>query len=147
MSKKREDEMVESTLTTPVEKDPGLFRDLWHQVRLVMRLMADADVPIYLKVLPIATVAYLLWPVDLIADILPGLGQMDDLMVLLVGSKVFIDLAPQLAVDRHLKNIREAAGYMWKGDEPTAVGEDDEIDDQIIIDGQVINEKGPEDIE
>ena len=37
----------------------GLFRNLINHGRLVLRLMTDGRVPIYLKALPIAALAYL----------------------------------------------------------------------------------------
>ena len=41
-----------------------------------------------------ALALYLLWPVDLLADPFLGLGQLDDLAVLLVAVELFIALAP-----------------------------------------------------
>ncbi len=46
----------------PMKKDPGFWRELWQQIRLVFRLVADPEVPFYLKILPFVTVIYLIIP-------------------------------------------------------------------------------------
>ena len=57
-------------------------------------------------------------------------------MVLLVGAKVFIELAPQHVVIKHLNRIRETEGYS-PIEEPeikmgTAVSNDNVIEGEII---------------
>ena len=139
MSKKKEtsDMKADSTISN-TKGNPGFLREAWHQVRMVFKLLRDPAVPLYLKALPFAAVFYLIWPIDLIADIIPGLGQLDDITILLVGAKVFIELAPPDVVMRHLNTLREQDGY--------APLEDD-LDDSIIIDGEVIKEKDPSDLD
>lgn len=112
-------------------KQPGFWREIWQQARLVVRLVRDPEVPFYLKFLPFLAVAYVLFPLDLISDFVPLLGQVDDGMVLLVGSKLFIELSPRTAVNRHMQAIREQDGY----------APDENIADAIIIEVQPDNEK------
>ena len=108
-----------------VEKqNPGFFREKWQQLRLVFRLMADPEVPLYLKAIPFVSVVYFLVPIDILPDALIGLGQVDDLTVLFFGAKFFVDLAPAHIVARHLDEIRAEDGY----------GKD--ISDQIVIEGE-----------
>jgi uncharacterized membrane protein YkvA (DUF1232 family) len=107
-----------------IKNDFGFWRDLWQQARLVYALIKDPSVPIYLKLIPFAAVLYLVFPLDLIPDIALGLGQLDDLTAILVMSKVFIELAPQHIVDRHLTEIRGYDGY-------------EHNDDAVIIDQDV----------
>lgn len=140
MSRKKETSDMKADSTLPDRKtDPGFLREVWQQARMVFKLLRDPEVPFYLKALPFAAVLYLLWPVDLIADIIPGLGQLDDITILLVGAKVFIELAPPDVVIRHMNALREKDGY--------APLEEDELDDSIVIDGEVIKEKDPEDLD
>jgi len=129
--------MAEATLIE--EKKVGLGRSLWQQARLVMRLMGDEGVPVWLKAMPVAAVAYVLFPLDFVPDVIPALGQMDDLGIFIVGMKMFVDLAPVTAVNKHMNAIREADGYGYLND---AVDDDG----SFIIDGEVINEKSPDDI-
>ena len=58
-------------------------------------LVRSPEVPLYLKLLPALAVVYVLLPTDFIPDVFPVLGQLDDVTALLVGAKVFIELALQ----------------------------------------------------
>lgn len=82
--------------------------ELWQQIRLVFYLVKDREVPIYLKVLPFLGVLYALFPIDIIADIVPVLGQIDDLTLLLIGAKVFIEMAPPQVVARYMDQMNAA---------------------------------------
>ena len=121
---------LESALA-PKAKDPGFWREMWQQARLVYYLIRDPEVPFYLKLLPFTAVAYLLFPFDLLADFAPVLGQLDDITALLVGSKIFIELSPPHIVAKHMAAIRARDGY-------TAVStpETDDLAEAIIIDGE-----------
>jgi uncharacterized membrane protein YkvA (DUF1232 family) len=136
MSEEREDDLVntESTLATGV-KEPGFWREIWQQLRLVIYLIRDPEVPIYLKLLPFAGIFYALFPFDLVTDFVPVIGQLDDVTALLVSSKVFIELAPQRVVARHMERIRERDGYSAFGEGvSTADPADDDLADAIVID-------------
>lgn len=128
------------------EKSPGFWREVWQQTRLVFRLMRDPEVPIYLKIVPFVGLLYVIMPIDFISDFVPVMGQLDDITALIVGAKVFIELAPVQVVARHMQEIRVQDGY-----ETIVEGEIvDELDDFIIIDpdtGDTIVQKEPEDLE
>lgn len=127
--------------STPTN-DLGFFRELWQQARLTFSLMLDRQVPLYLKALPFAAIAYLLMPIDFLPDVVPGLGQLDDLGVLLLGAKVFIELAPQDVVQRYLQQY--AGGAKAKG--PTVLDAQppqDQVYDTPeadVIEGVIIDE-------
>lgn len=123
---------MESTLTTDV-KDDGFWKEIWRQARLVWHLLRSPEVPIYLKLVPLAAVIYALIPTDLVPDFLPVLGQLDDLTALLVGAKVFIELSPQDAVARHMQSMRNQAPPAG-ADDGVAVPDGD-VDAAIVIDG------------
>ena len=57
------------------------------------RLWVDPKVPVYLKLIPVLVMAYIVSPVDLLPDVMLGLGLVDDLAVLLMGLRIFADLA------------------------------------------------------
>lgn len=134
MNTEREEKTVKNEKAVALRQDPGFWREMWQQIRLVFRLVRDPEVPIYLKILPFITVVYLLIPLDLLPDVLVGLGQMDDLAVMLLGSKLFIEFVPPHIVARHMQDIREQDGYL-----PRAGEEADSLDalaDTIIIDAE-----------
>ncbi|MFZ0544689.1 MAG: DUF1232 domain-containing protein [Candidatus Promineifilaceae bacterium] len=129
-----DEEQMETTENAldPRMKDPGFWREIWEQVRLVWLLLRDSDVPIYLKLLPLAAVIYVIFPVDLIPDFVVPLGQIDDLTAVLLGAKMFIEMAPQDIVNRHIRAMRMQYGSASLNDvEPS----DKEIDASIIIEG------------
>lgn len=79
----------------------NIFMSLVNRLRLTWRLMMDGRVPIFLKVIPFAPIAYLLWPIDVLPDLFPFLGQLDDLGMFIVGMEAFIALAPRQVVQEH----------------------------------------------
>jgi uncharacterized membrane protein YkvA (DUF1232 family) len=88
-------------------RDPGFWKEIWMQIRLVLALIRDPEVPIYLKLLPAAAVLYVIFPLDFAPDLYPVLGQLDDLTALLVGAKVFVEMAPPHVVARHQQRLGE----------------------------------------
>jgi uncharacterized membrane protein YkvA (DUF1232 family) len=63
-------------------------------VRMVWGILRDPRTPIGLKGMLVAALAYVVFPVDLIPDAIPILGQADDLTILLLVLDVFIQNAP-----------------------------------------------------
>lgn len=116
----------ENDETTLTERDAGFWRDVWNQARLVWLLLKDPEVPIYLKLLPLAAVAYVIFPLDLVPDLMPLLGQVDDISALLLGAKLFIEMSPQEVVARHLDALQAGT---------TAANIDKKVADSIVIDG------------
>ena len=59
----------------------------WQQLLLAYTLIRDPRVPIWTRVaVPAAIAAYVISPVDLIPDVLIGIGQVDDLMLILMAA-------------------------------------------------------------
>jgi uncharacterized membrane protein YkvA (DUF1232 family) len=83
----------------------GVLLEMVRNVRLVWRLLKDKRVAIWAKAIIPATIVYLISPIDLVPDALLGLGQLDDLAVILLGVKFFIDLCPPAIVKEHLADI------------------------------------------
>jgi hypothetical protein len=55
----------------------------WENIRLTWRMLRDPRVAPYAKVLlPVLALVYLISPIDLIPDMILGLGQVDDLGVI-----------------------------------------------------------------
>ncbi len=108
----------------------NLFMSLVNRLRLTWRLMLDGRVPIFLKVIPFAPIAYLLWPIDLLPDLFPFLGQVDDLGMFIVGMEAFIALAPRHVVQEHQAELEagSAAGSSRQQARPRRTSND-------VIDG------------
>ncbi len=73
----------------------GTLRSWWRDLRRIWRLMRDPRTPGWLKLLPLLALIYILSPVDLLPDLMiPGIGALDDLVLLLLVLRVLLDLAP-----------------------------------------------------
>ncbi len=83
----------------------GWLRSLWHRLILAWRLVRDPRIPAATKIIPWSTLAYLISPIDIISDAIPGLGQLDDLTIFLFGLQLFIDLCPPEIVAEHMAVI------------------------------------------
>jgi uncharacterized membrane protein YkvA (DUF1232 family) len=79
--------------------------EMLKQGRLILRLLGDRRVPIWPKLIIPATVAYIVSPIDLLMDPMLGLGQLDDVAVLLIGLKLFVELCPTEIVRQHLEQL------------------------------------------
>ncbi len=98
----------------------GILASIIKNARLVWRLLRDPDVPTSLKIIPPATLLYLLFPIDFIPDLALGLGQLDDIAIILLGVKLFIELCPQEIVRRHLREMSSvSASYREVDEEPS----------------------------
>ncbi len=87
--------------TSDVQHVAGFLGEIIYQLRLIWRLLADRDVPTWVKFIPPLAILYLISPIDLVPDPVLGLGQLDDLAILLLGFKLFVEMCPSSAVQRH----------------------------------------------
>lgn len=73
--------------------------------RLIWALARDPRVPTRQKLVLGAIAGYLVFPIDIIPDFIPVLGQLDDLGVLIFGLDFFIRNAPKEVVEEHMGRI------------------------------------------
>ena len=92
----------------------GAVTQMLRTLRLVWRLLADSRVPIFPKLIILAAAIYVISPVDLIPDLILGLGQLDDLGVAMLAIGVFIQLCPPALVDEHRRAIAAESGGTTK---------------------------------
>jgi uncharacterized membrane protein YkvA (DUF1232 family) len=81
------------------------------RLRLTGRLLRDPAVPIPAKALPLAAVLYLIFPVDFVPDLIPVLGQLDDLGVILLALEAFVHLSPPEPVRFHQAALAQGTRY------------------------------------
>lgn len=82
-----------------LEGRKSVFNEFALRVKLVLRLLGDARVPILIKLLPIGSLVYLLFP-----DIAPG--PIDDFVLIWLGAYLFVELCPQEIVQEHMEALR-----------------------------------------
>lgn len=93
----------------------GMLRDLVMRLKLILRLMGDRRVNFFLKFLPLASLAYLVWPFDLVP--LPVIGALDDAAILWLGSYIFVELCPPNVVQEHMKALTSNMDLVESNDE------------------------------
>jgi uncharacterized membrane protein YkvA (DUF1232 family) len=86
----------------------GMMKDLVMRLKLITRLMGDGRVNFFIKFLPLASLAYLFWPIDAIA--LPIIGALDDAAILWIGSTLFVELCPTSVVNEHMQDLAVSEG-------------------------------------
>jgi len=77
--------------------------------RLYWRLFRDRRVPILTKALLALTLVYVVSPLDVIPDVIPGIGEIDDVVVVLSGLWLFIRLCPPEVVREMVHDIATRA--------------------------------------
>lgn len=120
----------ETESMNPIESATAWIGEFFEQFRLAWRLLMDKRVPNLLKILPLLVVGYLLLPFDFIPDMLLGFGQLDDLAILLIGIRLFINLSPQALVQEHIQALSGGENLWSPGDGP-----------MIDIESQVLNDE------
>ncbi len=89
----------------------GTIRELPAYLRLLAGLMTDGRVSALDRLLVVSAVAYILSPLDFIPDVIPFLGQVDDVFLLV------------LAIQRLVKGAGRATVLdYWRGD-PRAISD------------------------
>jgi len=82
-----------------------MLRALIDQIILTWRLIRDPRVTLWSKAIPVLALAYVLSPLDLIPDFILGLGQLDDLGIILGAMRLFEAVTPDYIVAEHRKEI------------------------------------------
>jgi uncharacterized membrane protein YkvA (DUF1232 family) len=90
---------------------PLALRSLLTQTRLAFRLLREPRVPLLVKAVPILAALYVIWPIDLLPDLFPVLGQLDDLGVALLALELFTKMCPPVVRSFHQEAILQRRGY------------------------------------
>jgi len=114
MSNKKKNSMVDSG-------GGGVFSEISNHFKLVFRLLRDPRVNPFLKLIPVATLIYLVMP-DLI------IGPIDDAAIIGFGLFIFVELCPQGVVDEHKAALAGEIPGQWRDPE--------QIDDEEIVDAE-----------
>ncbi len=84
----------------------GVFNDLANRIKLIIRLMRDARVNPFLKLLPVGTLVYLINPFDI-----PG--PIDDVAIIWLGTYLFVELCPPEVVQEHMAALQQVVPGEW----------------------------------
>ena len=104
----------------------GVLKDFVKRLKLIARLMGDRRVSMFVKLLPLASLAYLIWPADTIP--IPVIGALDDAAILWIGSTLFVELCPPNVVKEHEAELESNL-------------EDGDVGDIVDADATDVNDK------
>ena len=107
----------------------GVFQGLANRIKLILRLMGDPRVSFYLKLIPAASLVYLVFP-----DIAPG--PIDDAAIIWLSTYLFVELCPPNVVQEHqdaIEKIVHATSHNLDDMETSQ-----EFNDEDIIEGEIV---------
>ncbi len=82
-------------------RSPGFGVNLFNSFRIAWKLLWNSQVPMSAKLVPIVTILYVISPIDFLPELLiPGVGYLDDLGILVLGTQLFIAVSPKDIVAR-----------------------------------------------
>jgi uncharacterized membrane protein YkvA (DUF1232 family) len=79
------------------------------KAQLAGSLFGDPQLPLYTRVILALLVGYTALPIDLIPDFIPVLGQIDDIVMLSLGTAILVRSMPKDIFDEHLARLEEEA--------------------------------------
>ena len=104
-----------------------MLRALIDQIRLTWALLRDPRVPIWAKAIPVIGIIYVLSPLDFIPDVLIGLGQLDDLAIVIGGMRLFASAVPEYIVEEHRAEIAGKPLDIIQGTGYTVTPDDEKV--------------------
>jgi len=104
----------------------NILREIIRQGRLVWKLLLDRRVPAGVKLIPLAVLVYILSPIDFLPDVILGLGQLDDLTVLILGLNMFLRMCPPGIVQQYREKMKASPTY--RAAEQNNVAQSGEVD-------------------
>jgi hypothetical protein len=84
----------------------GMLNDLAIRIKLILRLMADSRVHPLLKLIPVGSFLYLIFP-----DLLPG--PVEDVAIIWLGTYLFVELCPPEVVQEHMEALKQVVPAQW----------------------------------
>lgn len=83
-------------------------------LKLLYRLFKDARVPTPEKALLVGAIIYVISPLDLIPDVIPFIGEVDDLYLVSLTMLRLLSRAPETAIREHWDGRGDIAGVVEK---------------------------------
>lgn len=120
-------EKTPRSITTPSEG--SWFSQLGLRIKLVLKLVGDRRVSPFLKLLPIGSLLYLVFPEMIVGPILAT--PLDDALVIWLATSLFVELCPTDIVQEHQLALGSHTSKEWNPSQPP--------DD--VVDGDFVEEK------
>ncbi len=126
------------TVNNSDRHSPGFWMNFFNSFRIAWKLLWDSQVPASAKIIPLLTVLYVLSPIDILPDVFVGLGQLDDLALLVLGVQLFIAVSPKDVVARiraEIEGRKSDPGWTVTGSQPHDSDQPRSSASDEIIDG------------
>ncbi|MBI5305962.1 MAG: DUF1232 domain-containing protein [Chloroflexi bacterium] len=88
-----------------VAPDRGVVAQMVRTLQLVWRLLNDSRVSLFPKLIIPAAIVYIISPIDFLPDVILGLGQLDDIGVVMLSIAMFIEFCPRPIVEEHRRAL------------------------------------------
>jgi uncharacterized membrane protein YkvA (DUF1232 family) len=106
-------------------QNTGLVHDVVRHIKLIWLLIQDKRINVFLKILPVASLVYLVSPIDMLPGmVVPVVGALDDAAIIWIGTSLFISLCPEDIVNEHTLSLEKTLTGTWKN----AQNEDEIVD-------------------
>jgi len=106
-------------------QNSGLIQDVVRHIKLIWLLLSDKRINLFLKILPIASLVYLVSPIDMLPGmVVPVIGALDDAAIIWIGTSLFISLCPEDIVNEHMLSLEKTLTGAWKNTQ----GDDEIVD-------------------
>lgn len=94
-----------TTAAATPDKRASFLAEIFKQFKLVWFLIQDRRVGLASKAIIPLSLLYVISPVDFLPDVFLGLGQLDDLGIILLGMTLFVKLCPPDLVEYYRRQI------------------------------------------
>ena len=119
----------QSSNGTTTQPKAGVLTEIMRNAQLAWHLLTDRRVNLLTKlIIPGLMLGYLIFPADVLPDFIPVLGQLDDLAILALGIKLFIQFSPKDIVREYRDGFSS----------PSAPAEPNDTTDTIDADYRVV---------
>lgn len=110
------------------DKQLSMLSAMMDQIRLVWFLLTDGKVSMLTKAIIPVALLYVISPIDFIPDVILGLGQLDDLGVIMVGLAMFVRMCPPELVQYYKDQLNLDHGKESSSEIAPPLDDDDSID-------------------
>ena len=116
------------------------FFNIIAQGKLIWKLFRDPNVSPWVRYgVPLIALAYLVFPADILPDVIPVLGQLDDVAIIAILAQLFIALAPDNIVNMY-RQASQVAGFHPETGSRTSDANSSAVDGDVIdTDYQVVD--------
>ena len=63
--------------------------------------------PVWARFVAVALVVYLASPIDILPDFIPGIGLIDDLLIVMIGAGLLLRSVPRHVIEEHVSSYEQ----------------------------------------